>query len=266
MLNNAVCSIAVQDYANHEHFYEVIRYKLRSEGNHFFVKTFFVCFWFYSTGLFKRDFLTHWQNKKCLKEEWWLVLLTIVVSLASILPTNVLSGFAYDTKWLPHIYLPDSFSNDTKKSHINVYTTLFKPQIRLMKLGNCPNTLAKRLKVLAKRRLTRRLLIEKHIKYSEVVYRTSKKNWSLNSITQDTPLLEKRKEVKKKIEIYHFLTPLVLDHISDISIPLVLLLSPPQMFSLCSCPSPSRPLAGPEDLDTSSSFRCLCVSLFISST
>lgn len=89
-----------------------------------------------------------------------------------------------------------------------------------MKLGNCPNTLAKRLKMLAKRRLTKRLLIGKHIKYSEVVwlsflfflflfyfffYLTIKKNyWSLDSIAQDTPLLEKRKEVNKKIEIYHF--------------------------------------------------------------
>ena len=160
-----------------------------------------------------------------------------------------------------------------------MYTTLFKLQIRLMKLGNCPNTLAKRLKMLVKKRLTKRLLIEKHVKYSEFVwlpflfffyfffYHTFKNNyWSLDSIAQDTPLLEKRKEVKKKIKIYHFWTPLFLDHISDISIPLVLLLSPPQMFTLCSCPSPSRPLAGQEDLDTSSSFHCLCVSLFISST
>ena len=165
--------------------------------------------------------------------------MTIVVSLASILPTDVLSGFAYDTKWVSHIYLPDSFSHDTKKSYTHVYTTLFKLQIRLMKLGNCPNTLAKRLKMLAKRRLTRRLLIVKHIKHSEVVwlsflfflfyfffYLTFKKTWSLDSIGQGTPLLEKRKEVKKKIEMYHFGTPLFLDHISDISIPLVLLLSP----------------------------------------
>ena len=153
-------------------FYEVIKYKVRSEGNHLFVKTLFVCFWFYSTGVVKQDFLTHWQNKKCPKEKWWLVLSTIVVSLLNvhILPANVLSGFAYDTKWTPHISLPDSFSHDTKKSHTHVYTTLFKLQIRLMKLGNCPNTLAKWLKMLVKKRLTKRLLIEKHVKYSEFVW------------------------------------------------------------------------------------------------
>ena len=55
-------------------------------------------------------------------------------------------------------------------SHTHVYTTLFKLQIRLMKLGNCPNTLAKRLKMLVKKRLTKRLLIEKHVKYSEFVW------------------------------------------------------------------------------------------------
>ena len=87
-----------------------------------------------------------------------------------ILPANVLSGFAYDMKWAPHIWLPDSFSHDTKKSHTHVYTTLFKLQIRLMKLGNCPNTLAKWLKMLVKKRLTKRLLIEKHVKYSEFVW------------------------------------------------------------------------------------------------
>ena len=33
----------------------------------------------------------------------------------------------------------------------------------------------------------------------------SKNNYrSLDSIAQDTPLLEKRKEVKRKIKIYHF--------------------------------------------------------------
>lgn len=119
-----------------------------------------------------------------------------------------------------YIYLILLAMTPTKKSHTHAYTTLFKLQIRLMKLGNCPNTLAKRLKMLAKRRLTKRLLIGKHIKYSEVVwlsflfflflfyfffYLTIKKNyWSLDSIAQDTPLLEKRKEVNKKIEIYHF--------------------------------------------------------------
>ena len=86
-------------------FYEVIKYELRSEGNHLFVKTFLICFWFYSTGVFKQDFLTHWQSKKCPKEKLWLVLLPIVVLLTSILPANVLSGFAYDTKWAPHIII-----------------------------------------------------------------------------------------------------------------------------------------------------------------
>ena len=109
-----------------------------------------------------------------------------------------------------YIYLILLAMTPTKKSHTHAYTTLFKLQIRLMKLGNCPNTLAKRLKMLAKRRLTKRLLIEKHIKYSEVVwlsflfffflfyfffYLTIKKNyWSLDSIAQDTPLLEKKKK------------------------------------------------------------------------
>ena len=69
-----------------------------------------------------------------------------------------------------YIYLILLAMTPTKKSHTHAYTTLFKLQIRLMKLGNCPNTLAKRLKMLAKRRLTKRLLIEKHIKYSEVVW------------------------------------------------------------------------------------------------
>ena len=78
-------------------FYEVIKYKLGCEGNHLFLNTFFVRFWFYSTGVFKQDVLTHWQNKICPKEKWWLVLSPIVVSLMSILPANVLSGFAYDT-------------------------------------------------------------------------------------------------------------------------------------------------------------------------
>lgn len=86
-------------------FYEVIKYKLGCEGNHLFLNTFFVRFWFYSTGVFKQDVLTHWQNKKCPKEKWWLVLSPIVVSLTSILPANVLSGFAYDTKWAPHIII-----------------------------------------------------------------------------------------------------------------------------------------------------------------
>ena len=250
--------MTVRDCANNE--YILWGYKLGSEGNHLFVKTFFVWFWFYSTGVFKHD-----ETRNVRKKNGDLSF-----------DNSCLANVHFACQWLKwfclwhevsttHIMLPDSFKHDTKKSHTYVYTTLFKPQIRLMKLGNCPNTLAKWLKMLAKRRLTKRLLIEKHIKYSEVVYCTFKKNWSLNSITQDTPLLEKRKEVKKKIKIHHFWTPLVLDHISDSSIPLVLLLSPPQMFTFCSCPSPSRPLAGQEDLDTSSSFHCLCVSLFISS-
>ena len=100
-----------------------------------------------------------------------------------------------------YIYLILLAMTPTKTFHAHAYTTLCKLQIRLMKLGNCPNTLAKRLKMLAKRRLTKWLLIEKHIKYSEVVwlsfsilflfyfffYRTFKKNyWSLDSIAAHT--------------------------------------------------------------------------------
>ena len=144
-------------------FYEVIKYKLRSEGNHLFVKTFLVCFWFYSTCVFKQDFLTHWQNKKIMSERKM-----VTCPFANCCFANV--HFACQClQWFclwhevstthNYIYLILLAMTPTKKSHTHAYTTLFKLQIRLMKLGNCPNTLAKRLKMLAKRRLTKRLLI-----------------------------------------------------------------------------------------------------------
>lgn len=79
-------------------FYEVIKYKLGSEGNHLFVKTFLVCFWFYSTGVFKQGFFDTLTEQEMSERKMVTCLSTIVVWLTSILPANDLSGFAYDTK------------------------------------------------------------------------------------------------------------------------------------------------------------------------
>lgn len=52
----------------------------------------------------------------------------------------------------------------------------------------------------------------------------------------------------------------------DISIPLVFLLCSSQMLTVWPRPSPSGPLEGQKDLDTSLSLCWICVPVFISST
>ena len=61
-----------------------------------------------------------------------------------------------------HIYIPPSFSPDTKMSDTHVYTLFFNPLIRRKKLANWPNSLANR--TLAKR-LVRELIFNRNFSF-----------------------------------------------------------------------------------------------------